>query len=149
MSTVVHRGTATVGEAFLAMVESRADAPAILNADLKVVLSWRDYGTQARRAATGLAALGLGQGDTLGLLLSNRPEFHVADAGALLLGATPFSMYNTSSPEQLAHLIADAGCRIVITETAFAEQLRAALELSPDVVEHVVVIESPAWSELL
>ncbi|MDT5288605.1 MAG: long-chain acyl-CoA synthetase, partial [Mycobacterium sp.] len=116
MSTVVHRETVTVGEAFLAMVDSRADAPAILNADLEVVLSWRDYGTQARRAATGLAALGLGQGDTLGLLLSNRPEFHVADAGALLLGATPFSMYNTSAPEQLTHLVADADCRIIITE---------------------------------
>ena len=57
-----------------------------------MVLSWRDYGTQARRAAAGLAALGLGQADTLGFLLSNRPEFHVADAGALFLGATPFSM---------------------------------------------------------
>jgi long-chain acyl-CoA synthetase len=99
MSTVVHRDTVTVGEAFLAMVESRADGPAILNADLEVVLTWREYGAQARRAATGLAELGLRQGDTLGLLLSNRPEFHVADAGALLLGAIPFSMYNTSAPE--------------------------------------------------
>ena len=112
MSTVVHRDTVTVGEAFLAMVESRADAPAILNADLDTVLSWRDYGAQARRAGTGLAALGLSQGDTLGLLLSNRPEFHVADAGALLLGATPFSMYNTSAPEQLTHLVADADGRL-------------------------------------
>src|SRR5689334_15139186 len=102
MSTVVHRDMITVGEAFLAMVESRADAPAILDADLDVVLSWRDYGAHARRVAAGLAELGLGQGDTLGLLLSNRPEFHIADAGALLLGATPFSMYNTSAPEQLA-----------------------------------------------
>jgi long-chain acyl-CoA synthetase len=92
--SAVHRGATTIGESFLAMVESRADAPAILNADLEVVLSWRDYGAAAGRVATGLAAQGLGQGDTLGLLLSNRPEFHLADAGALLLGATPFSMYN-------------------------------------------------------
>ena len=31
MSTVVHRETVTVGEAFLATVDSRADAPAILD----------------------------------------------------------------------------------------------------------------------
>ncbi|MDT5153967.1 MAG: long-chain acyl-CoA synthetase [Mycobacterium sp.] len=149
MSTVVHRDMVTVGEAFLAMVESRADAPAILNADLEVVLSWRDYGTQARRVATGFASLGLGHGDTLGLLLSNRPEFHVADAGALLLGATPFSMYNTSAPEQLAHLIADAGCRIVVTEAALVDGLLAALEHGPGAVDHVIVVGSDAWFELL
>jgi len=149
MSTVVHRDTVTVGEAFLAMVESRADGPAILDAGLDVVLSWREYGAQARRAATGLAELGLRQGDTLGLLLSNRPEFHVADAGALLLGAIPFSMYNTSAPEQLAHLVADAGCRIVITEAALVDGLLAALERGHGAVDHVVVVGSDSWFELL
>jgi len=149
MSTVVHRDTFTVGEAFLATVESHADAPAILNADLEVVLSWRDYGSAARRVATGLATLGLGQRDTLGLLLSNRPEFHVADAGALLLGATPFSMYNTSAPEQLAHLIADADCRIVITEAALVDGLLAALEHGRGAVDHVIVVGSDSWFELL
>ena len=149
MSTVVHRDTFTVGEAFLATVESHGDAPAILNADLEVVFSWRDYGSAARRVATGLATLGLGQGDTLGLLLSNRPEFHVADAGALLLGATPFSMYNTSAPEQLAHLIADADCRIVITEAALVDGLLAALEHGRGAVDHVIVVGSDSWFELL
>jgi long-chain acyl-CoA synthetase len=149
MSTVVHRGTATVGEAFLAMVESRADASAILDADLDVVLSWRDYGAHARRVATGLAELGLGQGQTLGLLLSNRPEFHVADAAALLLGAIPFSMYNTSAPEQLAHLLADADCRIVITEATLVDGLLAALERGGSAVEHVIVVGSDSWFELL
>jgi long-subunit acyl-CoA synthetase (AMP-forming) len=147
--SVVHRGPTTVAEAFLTTVESRADAPAILDADLEVVLSWRDYGAAARRVATGLAALGLGPGDTLGLLLSNRPEFHVADAGALLVGATPFSMYNTSAPEQLAHLVADADCRIVITEAALVDGLLAAFEHGRGAVDHVVVVGSVAWFELL
>ena len=147
--SVVHRGPTTVAEAFLTTVESRADAPAILDADLEVVLSWRDYGAAARRVATGLAALGLGPGDTLGLLLSNRPEFHVADAGALLVGATPFSMYNTSAPEQLAHLVADAGCRIVITEAALVDGLLVAFEHGRGAVDHVIVVGSDAWFELL
>ena len=149
MSSVVGRRAATVGETFLATVQDRGDAPAILDADLEVVLSWRDYGALARRAAAGLAALGLGHQQTLGLLLHNRPEFHIADAGALLLGATPFSMYNTSAPEQLAHLISDAGCRIVITEAALHDPLRAALEQQPGTVEHVIVVESDSWSDLL
>jgi acyl-CoA synthetase (AMP-forming)/AMP-acid ligase II len=43
---------------------------------------------------------GLRKGDTLGLMMLNRPEFHVVDAAAMLLGATPFSLYNTSPAEQ-------------------------------------------------
>jgi long-chain acyl-CoA synthetase len=149
MTSLVARRAATVGDAFLGMVEDRGDAPAILDADLEVVLSWRDYGTLAHHAAAGLAALGLGYQQTVGLLLHNRPEFHVADAGTLLLGATPFSMYNTSAPEQLAHLISDAGCRIVVTEAALLDRLRAALEHQPGSVEHVIVVESDSWSDLL
>jgi long-subunit acyl-CoA synthetase (AMP-forming) len=38
-------------------------------------------------------------------------------------------MYNTSAPEQLGHLISDAGCRIVITEAALVDRLLAAVEL--------------------
>ena len=140
MHVTTDRGTATV--AFLATVEAGGDAHAILDADVKVALSWRDYGSQARRAAAGLAALGLGRHETVGLLLTNRPEFHVADADALLVGATPFSMYDTSAPEQLAHMITDAACRVVITETA----LRTALQQAP-VVEHVIIVESEQWSQ--
>jgi long-subunit acyl-CoA synthetase (AMP-forming) len=143
------RRTVTMGEAFLATVEDRGDAPAILDANLEMVLSWRDYGALARRAAAGLAELGLGRQQTVGLLLLNRPEFHLADTGALLLGATPFSMYNTSAPEQLGHQISDAGCRIVITETALLDRLRAALEQQPGSVEHVIVVGSKSWSDLL
>jgi non-ribosomal peptide synthetase component E (peptide arylation enzyme) len=51
-------------EAFLAQVEERGDAPAIVDANLDVALSWRDYGTAARRVAAGLAGLGLGRGAT-------------------------------------------------------------------------------------
>ncbi len=42
-------------------------------------------------------------------MLTNRPEFHLVDTAAMHLGAVPFSIYNTSSPEQIAYLLADAG----------------------------------------
>ena len=58
-----------------------------------------------RRFAGGLHALGVGRGDTVGLMLVNRPEFHLLDAAAMHLGAIPFSIYNTSSAEQIAYLL--------------------------------------------
>ena len=38
------------------------------------------------------------------MLIGNRPEFHVADMAVLLLGATPISIYNSSSPDQIHYL---------------------------------------------
>ena len=38
-------------------------------------------------------------------MLGNRPEFHIADLAAMTLGATPFSIYPTSSPEQIAYVV--------------------------------------------
>src|SRR5262245_12273697 len=100
MTSATPRTATTLGETFLATVAARDGEPAILDAELQTALSWREYGEHARRAAAGLAMLGLGKQQTLGLLLRNRPEFHIADTGALLLGAVPFSMYIHSSQWQ-------------------------------------------------
>ena len=61
-----------------------------------------------RRRAAGLAALGVGRGDTVGFMLVNRPAFQLTDTAAMHLGATCFSIYNTSSPEQIEYVVADA-----------------------------------------
>ena len=82
-------------------------------------LTWREYGERVRRIAGGLHALGVRRGDTVGLMLTNRPEFALVDAAAMHLGAAPFSVYNTSSTEQIAYLFGNAGNRVVVCEAAF------------------------------
>jgi long-chain acyl-CoA synthetase len=62
-------------------------------------LTWGQYAEQVRAAASRLAGLGITRGDTVGLMLTNRPEFHVYDAAAMHLGATCYSIYNTSAPD--------------------------------------------------
>ena len=89
-------------------------------------ISWREYGDRVRRIATGLAALGVGPGDTVGIMLLNRPEFALVDTAALHLGAVPFSVYNTSSPEQISYLFASADNKIVITEQLFLPAIAVA-----------------------
>ena len=94
-----------------------------------------------RRLAGGLAALGVGPGDTVGFMLTNRPEFHLLDTAAMHLGATPFSIYNTSSPEQIAYLLGDAANRVMIVEAAFMDRVAAVLEGGQGSVEHLVVLD--------
>jgi len=57
------------------------------------------------------------------------------------LGATPFSIYNTSSPEQIAYLLGDAGNHVMIVEAALLDRVRAALEQSGG-IEHLVVLDA-------
>ena len=52
-------------------------------------------------------------------MLGNRPEFHIADLAAMTLGATPFSIYATSSPEQIAYVVGDAKAKVAIVEELF------------------------------
>ena len=59
-------------------------------------------------------------------MISNRPEFMVADLAAMMLGATPFSIYLTSSPDQVAYVIEDAGARVAVVEAPFAQLVAAA-----------------------
>ncbi|MDX6697323.1 MAG: hypothetical protein QOE65_720 [Solirubrobacteraceae bacterium] len=129
----------TVCAAFQATVADRPDAPALRTPDGATELTWAEYGARVRALAAGLFALGIERGDTLALMLTNRPEFNLADAAAMHLGATAFSVYNTSSPEQLHHLFTDAQNRVVVTERAFAERVEAAREGTA--VEHVIVID--------
>jgi long-subunit acyl-CoA synthetase (AMP-forming) len=139
----------TITGAFLSQVERRGDAPAILDEHLDVALTWREYGTAARHAAAGLRSASLRPGETVGLLLTNRPEFHIADIAVLLAGATPFSVYPTSAPGQLAEILNGAGCRIVVTEPQFRGRLNAALNRGPSPVQQIIEVGSKSWTALL
>jgi len=116
-------GEQTVCAAFQATVAERGDEVALRTRGGEVQLTWREYDARVRRVAAGLHALGLRRGDTLAIMLTNRPEFHVVDGAAMHLGAVPFSIYNTSSAEQVEFLLRDSGARIAIVEAAFRDRV--------------------------
>ena len=116
----------TLVHAFQFTAAQRPDEIALRNPGDAVSLTWREYAERVERIAAGLAALGVERGDAVGLMLLNRPEFHLVDTAVLHLGATPFSVYNTSTPEQVAHQFANAGNRVVVTERHFLPAVRAA-----------------------
>ena len=45
-------------------------------------ITWAEYAARVRRIAAGLAALGVGRGDTVALMMVNRPEFNLCDTAA-------------------------------------------------------------------
>jgi long-chain acyl-CoA synthetase len=123
----------TVAEAYQLTAQAHPDRCALRTKEDGFSITWAEYADKVRRTAAGLAGLGLGRGDALGIMLTNRPEFHWFDAAALHLGATPFSVYNTYTAEQVEYQLQDSGAKIVITEKVFADRIRG--------VEHVIVVD--------
>ncbi len=131
----------TMCEAFQITAAERAGQVALRTIQDGVAITFAEYAERVRRLAGGLHALGVRRGDTVGFVLTNRPEFHLLDTAVAHLGATPFSIYNTSSPEQIAYLLADAANRVMIVEAAFEDRARAAIAEDGS-VEHLVVLDA-------
>lgn len=81
-------------------------------------VTFAEFGERAARAAAGLRSLGVGPGDRVVLMMRNIPEFHWLDIGVLLCGATPVSIYNSSSPEQVEYLVGHCGAVVAVVENA-------------------------------
>jgi long-subunit acyl-CoA synthetase (AMP-forming) len=134
---------ATMCEAFQLTAAERAGEPALRFKDSDYEASFDEYAETVRRRAAGLAALGVSRGDTVGFMLVNRPAFQLTDTAAMHLGATCFSIYNTSSPEQIEYVVADAANRVIVTEQEYLDRVLEAKERI-ETLEHVVVIDGDA-----
>ncbi len=131
----------TMCEAFQYTAAARADQIALRTIGDGLTMTFAEYAEKTRRLAGGFHSLGVRRGDTVAFMLTNRPEFHPLDAAAMHLGATPFSVYNTNSAEQIAYLLQDAKPRAFVVEAAFYERAREAMAIEGAEVEHVVLLD--------
>jgi long-chain acyl-CoA synthetase len=109
----------TVPKMFLGQLAEQPDFP-LLNS-MRDDGGWdrwtvADVARLAARTAAGLAADGVAPGERVMLMMRNRPDFHWLDLGAQFVRATPVSIYNSSSPEEIQYLAGHAGARIAIVE---------------------------------
>ena len=114
---------ATLCEAFQLTARECESAVALRTPGAEVEITWGEYGERVRSIAAGLASLGVARGDAVALMMVNRPEFNLVDTAALHLGATPFSIYNTSASEQIAHVLGNAGARVAVVEEQFIDRI--------------------------
>jgi long-chain acyl-CoA synthetase len=141
-STATRKATeaGTFAEAFRITAANRAGEVFVRTKGDDVAWTWGELRERVDALAGGLAKLGLQRGQCVAILLTNRPEFHLVDLAAVTLGATPFSIYMTYSPEQIEYVCSDAEARILITEPDFLPQVLKARAKLPD-LEHVILVE--------
>ena len=136
----------TVPSAFNATVAAHAG---------RVALRWRndddswgewtfaDYAERVARAVAALRDWGVTPGDKVVLMMRNIPEFHILDMAAYFCGATPVSIYNSSSPEQVEYLVnhseAVAG---IVEDIGFLERF---LKVRPELttLKQLAIVKDP------
>jgi len=133
----------TLTEALRRTAANHPDIVAVRWPDDSVSLTWAQLLERVDSLAGGLAKLGVKRGDTVAIMLGNRPEFHIVDLAAVTLGAIPFSIYTTYPAEEIEFLITDSGARVVIIEQAFLPVMLKAREQLP-ALEHVIVVDGDA-----
>src|SRR5215217_3904848 len=155
--TAARTATSTVAHEFVMALGARRDQTAVRWRDLDG--SWRSWTTgelaaRVARAAAGLRELGVQPGQRVLLMMRNIAEFHLADLAVMYCGATPVSIYNSSSPEHIAYLASHAEAAAAIVEDGeFLGRFEAVRDRLPDGMRLVLVRDGAAgatpWSSLL
>ena len=126
-------------EAFIKTVGRYGDHSALVSEDEGVGYTWDELAARVRAIAGGLNSIGLKRGDTISMLMNNRSDFIPTDLAAVSLGAVPFSVYQTSSSEQLEYLLSDSAARVIVIEPDFLPKLDPIRDSLPS-LEHVIVL---------
>ena len=108
----------TIVDAFRENLRSRPDKPALRrhSGDGWEMLTWAEYGTAVSEVTAGLAELGIGPGEHIGIFSNNRLEWHVADLGSLSNGCVTVPLYQTSAPDQVAYVLGHSEARVCFVE---------------------------------
>ena len=114
---------------FLATAQARADLAAVRDTDGRMELTYPELTEQVGRLVTAMRDNGVKPGDTVAIMMVNRPEFFVVDLAAMFAGAIPFSLYNSAPASQLTAILQDSRPDLVFADAAFAAVLREAKAL--------------------
>jgi len=139
----------TAPRQFVRLLDAHGDATALRSVRTDGYGEWQtwtfdEYAAMAARAAAGLRAAGVRPGDRVLLMMRNRPDFHWFDLAVQLLRATPVSIYNSSSAEEIEYLAGDAAAEVIIVEDAgYLERIVEVRERLPK-LSRLFVVEEPA-----
>ena len=130
-----------------------ADVLAVRTADDSTRLTWAELLTEVDSFAGGLRKLGVERDQTVALMLGNQPEFHIADMAVVTAGGTPFSIYQSYTPDQIAYVIGDADARTAIVSAEYLPVMLEARKQLPD-LQTVIAIGSEhqdtiSWESVL
>ena len=138
----------TVPRRFLQTVAAHPGLPALHSMRSDGSNGWNhwsfgQFADLVAKATAGLRAAGVHPGERILLMMRNRPDFHWFDAAAQFVRATPVSIYNSSSPEEIQYLADHAEAELAIVENAtFLDRILKVRHELP-MLQQIYVIDPP------
>ena len=117
--------------------------------------TWAEVGDRIRRVAGGLAAQGIGQGDTVTVIAPNCPELFELHFAVPMAGGVLSALNTRLEAETIAYIIDHSDSALVIAGTGQLSLIQAALDLaarSPKVIEVSLPDakpQGPSYADLL
>jgi long-chain acyl-CoA synthetase len=116
----------TLNEMLARSVERFGDKPAFIFKG--ETTTFAELEEQVERCAAGLSELGIGKGDTFGIVLRNCPEFVVLSFALSRLGAVAVPVNFLEKPDRIAFIFNDAEVKGCLTTKDFLRTVRTAQE---------------------
>ena len=98
--------------------------------------SWDEAAQLVRRMARALIAVGVKPGECVNIVGPNRPEWLIADLGAIAAGAVPAGIYPTLTAEQARYIAQHSEARVAVVSDA-----RQREKLAGTQIEHFAEFE--------
>jgi long-chain acyl-CoA synthetase len=103
--------------------------------------TWAQYWEQVELVGHALLALGVEPGDRVAIHSENRPEWLVADMGALAVRAASVGVYPTNPQAEVEYLLADSGAVVLVAEDQEqVDKALAVIDRCPD-LKRIVYVE--------
>ena len=121
----------TIPALLQARVSRSADRPLIARkqetSGVWRTITAREFSEEVDAVASGLIGMGLEPGERVAIMSRTRYEWTLLDFACWTAALVPVPIYETSSAEQIAHVLADSEARLIVTETiTMAELVRTA-----------------------
>nr|MBC8242492.1 AMP-binding protein [Alphaproteobacteria bacterium] len=109
---------ATLPEYMLKNAQQMGDQPAIRLKELGIwkTYNWAEYAAQVRELSLGLASLGFGREDKLGIIGTNLPKLYWAQVAAQCLGGMAVPVYQDAIAKELAYVLRHSQVKVIVAE---------------------------------
>ncbi len=118
---------------------------------LRVALTWRELSDAVYRLAEGLASIGIGEGDAVGIFLPMSPQVAIASHACAHLGAVQVPIFSGFAAPAIAARLADAKAKALITADGSLRRGQAVpmKEIADDALQSApTVTHTVVWQRL-
>ncbi|MHA1784800.1 MAG: AMP-binding protein, partial [Candidatus Helarchaeota archaeon] len=128
-----------VNEAIKSAVDQHPDNIAISYSYRNLDLKYKDFYQQIIKFANALRDRGIKKGDTVGIVLSNCPEFAITFYSCLQIGAVGCSMIKMLKPAELADISERAELKALVISDDGKRTMKKSKKTTPS-LEHVISV---------